>query len=259
MSDIYILNGKRTPIGSLMGGLSRVSATDLGAAVIKDLSNDLGQNSENIDKVIMGNVLSGGLGQAPARQVAIKGGLKHSVECTTVNKVCGSGMEAIILGSHDIQKENADLIVRITGDCPLVDPDIVDEVISQTIEHSADYCSNVGDRTFPRGYDVEVFTFEVLEKMYYEVTDPIEREYVTIHIRKNSNLYKIHNVSSKYNHPEWRVCVDTTEDLELIKEIFKHYKNKKQISYNNVISLFEQNPDLPKINSHVQQRTYMQK
>jgi len=157
------------------------------------------------------------------------------------------------------KKENADLIVRITGDCPLVDPAIVDEVISQTIEHSADYCSNVGDRTFPRGYDVEVFTFEVLEKMYNEVTDPIEREYVTIHIRKNPNLYKIHNVSSKFNHPEWRVCVDTSEDLELIKEIFKHYKNKKQISYNDVISLFEQYPDLPKINSHVQQRTYMQK
>jgi spore coat polysaccharide biosynthesis protein SpsF (cytidylyltransferase family) len=157
------------------------------------------------------------------------------------------------------KKENADLIVRITGDCPLVDPSIVDEVIYQAIEHSADYCSNVGDRTFPRGYDVEVFTFTVLEKMYNEVTDPIEREYVTIHIRKNPNLYKIHNVSSKYNHSEWRVCVDTHEDLKLIKEIFNHYKNKKQISFNDVVTLFNKYPDLPKINAHVEQRKYMEK
>lgn len=155
------------------------------------------------------------------------------------------------------KKEKADLIVRITGDCPLVDSSIVDEVIKQAIEHSVDYCSNVGDRTFPRGYDVEVFTFSVLEKMYEELIDPIEREYVTTHIRKNPNLYKMYNVLSKHNHSEWRVCVDTTEDLKLIKEIFRYYKNKTQIRYNDVISLFKKYPHLPKINAHVEQRKYM--
>jgi len=156
------------------------------------------------------------------------------------------------------KKENAEFIVRITGDCPLIDPEIVDEVISQAIKHSADYCSNVGERTFPRGYDVEVFTFDVLEKMYHEVTDPIEREHVTIHIRKNPQLYKIHNVSAKNeSHPEWRVCVDTNEDLELIKKIFKHYKGKQLIHYHDVIQLFNKYPELPKINANVEQRKYM--
>ena len=105
MFDVVILDYKRTPIGSFNGSLSTVPVTRLGATVIKGLINNTGIDPEKINEIIMGNVLSAGVGQAPARQAAIYGGLSDSVESTTINKMCGSGLKAIML-SHQIILSN---------------------------------------------------------------------------------------------------------------------------------------------------------
>ena len=94
---VVIIAAKRTPIGAFQGALSGATATQLGAAVIGDAVDGSGVNAADIDRVIMGCVLPAGLGQAPARQAALGAGLPEGVPCVTVNKMCGSGMEAITL------------------------------------------------------------------------------------------------------------------------------------------------------------------
>lgn len=101
--DIVILGAARTPLGAFQGAFSGVSATELGAVVIKAALQDAGLTPDAVDEVLMGNVLSAGLGQAPARQAALAAGLPNSVPCTTISKVCGSGMKAVIAAHDAIQ------------------------------------------------------------------------------------------------------------------------------------------------------------
>ena len=100
--EVYIIAAVRTPIGSFMGGLSTVSATKLGAVAIKGALEKSSIDGNLIDEVFMGNVLQAGVGQAPARQAALAAGLGQNVPCTTVNKVCASGMKAIMFGAQSI-------------------------------------------------------------------------------------------------------------------------------------------------------------
>jgi acetyl-CoA C-acetyltransferase len=108
---IVILSTARTPMGSMQGALAEVSATDLGATAVKAAVERAGVDANDIDRIYMGCVLPAGLGQAPARQAAIKAGLPQSVQATTVNKVCGSGMQTVIMAEEALRAGNADLIV----------------------------------------------------------------------------------------------------------------------------------------------------
>lgn len=109
--SIYILGGARTPQGSFLGALSGVGATQLGAVAIKGALEKSKVNATEIDEVYMGNVVQAGVGQAPARQAAIFAGLGHSVPCTTINKVCGSGMQSVILGARALLCDEGELVV----------------------------------------------------------------------------------------------------------------------------------------------------
>ena len=108
---VVILSYARTPMGAMQGALADVSATDLGATAVKAAVERAGVSGDAIDRIYMGCVLPAGLGQAPARQAAIKAGLPKSVQATTVNKVCGSGMQTVIMGEEALKAGNADLIV----------------------------------------------------------------------------------------------------------------------------------------------------
>jgi len=108
---VVILSYARTPMGAMQGALSDASATDLGATAVKAAVERAGVNAEDIDRIYMGCVLPAGLGQAPARQAAIKAGLPKSVQATTVNKVCGSGMQTVIMGEEALKAGNAGFIV----------------------------------------------------------------------------------------------------------------------------------------------------
>ena len=108
---IVILSYARTPMGGMQGSLSDVSATDLGATAVKAAVERAGVSGESIDRIYMGCVLPAGLGQAPARQAALKAGLPKSVEATTVNKVCGSGMQTVIMGSEALAAGSVDWVV----------------------------------------------------------------------------------------------------------------------------------------------------
>mgnify|MGYP006088676545 CR=1 FL=1 len=106
-----IIKGCRTPIGKFLGGLSVLSASDLGALVIKSLLEKTGIDPKNIDEVVMGNVIGTGVGQAPARQASIKGGVPESVPALTINKVCGSGLKAVMLAAQAIRAGDANMVI----------------------------------------------------------------------------------------------------------------------------------------------------
>ena len=106
-----IVAAKRTPIGAFQGGLSPLSASDLGAIVIKNILDDAKVETHLVDEVIMGNVLSAGQGQAPARQATLKSGCSNSVESLTINKMCGSGLKAVMLADQAVRSGDADIVV----------------------------------------------------------------------------------------------------------------------------------------------------
>lgn len=111
MKEVYIVSVARTPIGSFNGALSSLSALELGKVAIQKAMERAGINGDQVDEVIMGNVLSANLGQAPARQVSILAGISNSARATTINKVCASGMKAIALAAQSIMLGDSDVVV----------------------------------------------------------------------------------------------------------------------------------------------------
>lgn len=111
MKEVYIVAAVRTPIGSFAGSLSSVSATQLGAAAIKGAVEKCGLDVNQVDEVFMGNVISANLGQAPARQASIFAGIPNTVPCTTVNKVCSSGLKSVMIGAQSIMLGDNDVVV----------------------------------------------------------------------------------------------------------------------------------------------------
>ncbi|HMP81024.1 MAG TPA: beta-ketoacyl synthase N-terminal-like domain-containing protein, partial [Pirellulaceae bacterium] len=111
MAKAFLIAGARTPTGSFLGSFSGLTATDLGAVAIAGAVTRSGLDHSQIDEVIMGNVVSAGVGQAPARQAALKAGFPSSIAAVTINKVCGSGLKAVMLASQSIRCGDAQAIV----------------------------------------------------------------------------------------------------------------------------------------------------
>ena len=143
----------------------------------------------------------------------------------------------------------ADAVVRITGDCPLIDSGIVDNVISE-FNNGVDYVSNVSPPTYPDGLDVEVFSYNALKIAWENAINHSDREHVTPFIR-NSDIFKNQNVSNSNNYSMERWTVDEPEDYEVIKSIFKHFSPKIDFSWDEVIQLKEIDSDIFLPNKHL--------
>ena len=111
MKEVYIVSAVRTPLGSFGGKLSGLTAIELGSIAIKGALAKAGLDPKEVEEVIMGNVISANLGQAPARQAAIGAGIGYQVPCTTINKVCSSGMKAVIFAAQSIMTGQNDIVI----------------------------------------------------------------------------------------------------------------------------------------------------
>tara|TARA_B100000315_G_C14488663_1_gene546462 strand:+ start:167 stop:904 length:738 start_codon:yes stop_codon:yes gene_type:complete len=151
----------------------------------------------------------------------------------------------------------ADYVVRITADCPLIDPQVVDKVISGCLKKKNifDGASNAVRRTFPRGLDTEVFPFSILKTLWTQVKESSQREHVTIFMYENPNLFKLYSVEQERNMSHLRWTVDEEKDLKLVKEIYnKLYKKKTVFSTEDIMRLLERNPYICDINKDVKQK-----
>ena len=145
---------------------------------------------------------------------------------------------------------NADVIVRITSDCPLIDPKVSDLVVEAFLKNKCDYCCNNMPATYPLGLDTEVFSFEALERAWKEAHTPHEREHVVPYIIKNSDKFKLINVKNNVNLSHLRWTLDYPEDFEFITEIYKRLYQEKKIFYMvDILDVLENEPWLIEINS----------
>ena len=145
----------------------------------------------------------------------------------------------------------ANPIVRITGDCPLVDPILLDKMVEFYQANDYDYMSNTIERTFPDGLDIEIFSSEVLKISNKEAKWLSEREHVTPYILKNQNDFRVYNYKNKQNLSNLRWCVDEEDDLIMIKSIFQEMKPNQFFSTDDVLKIILEKPDISKINSGI--------
>ena len=151
----------------------------------------------------------------------------------------------------------ADVIVETTGDCPLHDPAIIDKVVADFRIGGADFVSNVRDYTTPRGTDVRVFTTDALDEINRISQDPADHEHVSLHFWEHPEKYKLRNVVTELppEIAQLRLTVDTPEDFELVRRVYEElYPVKPDFSLGDILALFEQQPELARINQHVMQK-----
>lgn len=147
----------------------------------------------------------------------------------------------------------ADVVVRITSDCPLVDPRLIDDVV-QVLDLGGDYASNtLFPRTYPRGLDVEALTAAALTRAWNETDDPGWREHVTPYIYRNPQKFELRRVANDEDWSHHRWTVDTPEDLELVRRIYKAL-GERPFTWNEALALVEANPGWSELNRHVEQK-----
>ena len=178
--------------------------------------------------------------------------------CRQKNWPCFRGSEEDVLDRfyHTAIKWRADLVVRITSDCPLIEPIIVDQVVQDFLKRQpkVDYVSNsLPPRTFPRGLETEVIGLNVLERAWREDRNPAWREHVTPYIYKNPALFQIYGVTHARDYSHMRWTVDTSEDLDFVRRIYDHF-GQDLFSWEEVLALLEVHPEWLEINRHVQQK-----
>ncbi|WP_150271182.1 cytidylyltransferase domain-containing protein [Paenibacillus tepidiphilus] len=152
----------------------------------------------------------------------------------------------------------AETVVRLTSDCPLLDPAVVDEAVSEFLSNpeAYDYVSNTLERTYPRGYDVEVFSMKVLEQAYKHAAQPAEREHVTPYLYQHPELFRLGQVKQVNDFSSYRITVDTKEDFELIARLITALSGKgtEQFTLDAVVSILQEHPEWASINAHIEQK-----
>lgn len=171
------------------------------------------------------------------------------------------GSEEDVLSRYfEAAKEyGVDVIVRITSDCPLIDPQVIDEIITYYShpQKKNDYVSNTLQRTYPRGMDTEVFSFEVLKEVHKIATELPDREHVTPFIYRHPQIFRVANVTYHEDQSKHRWTVDTPEDFELIKRILENlYPQKPTFLLQDCLTVIKENPDWQELNAHINQKEY---
>lgn len=165
---------------------------------------------------------------------------------------CGSEKDVLDRYFQAAKLMNATDIVRVTSDCPLIDPEIIDRVISMYISSKADYASNTIDPTFPDGQDVEIFSFKTLAKTWEEAKLMSDREHVTPFIKKNPRLFKLINVKYEKDLSGKRWTLDEKKDYQLIGSIYRYFsKTNGMFTMKDILRLIDKHPELEKINSGI--------
>jgi spore coat polysaccharide biosynthesis protein SpsF len=163
-------------------------------------------------------------------------------------------LERVVLASRF---HHIDIIIETTADCPLIDPETCDLVVNKFLNGGYDYVSNVLTRSFPRGMDVQVFPQKILEEVHQITTNPVDREHVSYYIYQHPEKYRLGNILAPPDTtmPELRLTVDTSEDFELVKQIFENlYPQKHDFNLSDILNFLRDHPALFKLNEHIEQK-----
>jgi spore coat polysaccharide biosynthesis protein SpsF (cytidylyltransferase family) len=178
-------------------------------------------------------------------------------ECSRLGVSCFRGSEQNVLDRYHgaALQTTAEVVVRITSDCPLIEPALVDQTIQLFFDQHADYASNVLPRTYPRGLDTEVFAVTALERAWREADADHQREHVTPYFCEHPELFRLVSQTGAQDYSRYRWTLDTAEDLELIRTIFDRFHNRDDFDWQDVIALMQREPELEQLNARVIQKT----
>lgn len=199
-----------------------------------------------VDEVVIATTTNDGDDQVESLTQRLGIGCFRGSEHDVLNRVLGAAHAA-----------RTDVIVEITGDCPLIDFQVIDKLVEVYQANNFDYVANVLKRTFPRGLDTQVFATSVLEEVARLTDDPVDHEHVSLYIYQHPEKFKLHNVESGLPEEFWdlRLTVDTAEDFELVRRIYEElYPADPAFSIQDVIGLFQRQPELRAINQHISQK-----
>lgn len=176
-----------------------------------------------------------------------------------LNVTCVRGSEQDVLSRYleAAKRVKADVIVRITADCPLIDSGIIDDMLKKFEKKECDYfLDDVGYGGYSRGFDVDIFSLEVLEKASRLADKDYQREGVTDFILENPKIFRIkhHKAPERFRRPDYRLCVDEKPDLVLVKKIFEHFKPRENFTAKEIIEYLDKNSKLVDINKNVKQK-----
>ncbi len=169
----------------------------------------------------------------------------------------GSEEDVLSRYYHAAKENNLEIVVRVTSDCPLIDPYVTDNIVRYFKENKHDIVTNASadlrTRTYPRGLDTEVFSFKALEDAFNNAREKYQREHVTPYLYENANSIYYYKDITDYSKYRW--TLDTEEDLELIRTIYKYlYKGEHNFYYRDIIKLLEVYPEIAKLNETVEQK-----
>jgi len=171
-----------------------------------------------------------------------------------VRHFCGSELDVLDRYYQAAQWAGAEAIVRITSDCPLLDPGITDETIRAFLESRPDYASNALQRTYPRGLDTEVMTWDALARTWREAQKPYQRTHVTPYIYENPHLFNIRRVTGEIDYSHHRWTLDTEQDLAFIRAIYDRMGGDDGFDWHDVLDLLKREPELVELNREVMQK-----
>lgn len=177
-------------------------------------------------------------------------------ECRRLSVVVSRGDQDDVLDRYfkAARFAGADVIVRITSDCPLIDPEITGKTIQAFLNTSPDYAANTIVRTYPRGLDTEVISMNALARTWQEARQGYEREHVTPYIIEHPDVFKLLSVTGDRDYSAHRWTVDTAEDLLFAQAVYDRLKSKGVFSWHEVVDLVEREPELAELNRDVVQK-----
>lgn len=180
-------------------------------------------------------------------------------QCLKLDVKYFRGSEKDVLSRYYLaaKKNQADVVVRVTSDCPLIDPDTVEKIIDCYLMNQEvyDYVSNTIDRTFPRGLDAEVFSFASLEKSFISATKEYEREHVTPYIYQHPDEFKTFQYKNEIDYSDYRWTLDTEEDFQVIKKIYEAlYEGNQKFGFADILDFVKKNQYINDINKDIRQK-----
>lgn len=177
-------------------------------------------------------------------------------QANNINYYRGSEQNVLSRFYETALKFNYDIIVRVTSDCPLIDGELIKQSISKYVQLNNPnlYMGNAVERTYARGFDFEIFSFQLLKEAYNNATNTADLEHVTPYIWQNkSGKVQLHHITQPINNSHLRITVDTAHDFELIQQLIQHH-NADKLSYREIEQLLLNNPNLVAINKHIEQK-----
>lgn len=230
---------------------ARMGSTRLPGKVLKDLAGEtmLGRVvgrlrcANRIDEVLVATT-----------DLTIDDAIVH--ECQELRAEIWRGSQDDVLDRYFKAAEfaRADVVVRITSDCPLIDPEITDKTIARFLDELPDYAANTIVRTYPRGLDTEVMSFAALSRAWQKAQKPYEREHVTPYILEHPSEFSLLSVVADQDYSSHRWTVDTPEDFLFAQTVYDRLRFKGVFCWRDVLNLLDREPELAELNRHVVQK-----